>query len=658
MNADGAPPRIAIISEPTESADRNAAPPSHQWQRRPVLSRLVRFSVVGAPAAAGLATAAILSRLLPRPSGGGQALLTFTAITLAMLLVILAVERAARRLLPLAALLNLSLLFPDNAPKRFAVARRVGRPRDLQRQLQEARDKGVEGGEVAYMQTVLELVAALSVHDRQTRGHSERVRVFADLLATEMKLSPADRARLRWASLLHDIGKLVVPSEILSKPAALTERERLNVQRHPEEGARLIGPLRSWLGEWAAAVEHHHERWDGKGYPRALAGENISLAGRIVAVADSYEVMTAVRPYRRPIGVIAARQELVRCSGAQFDPTVVRAFLNISVGRLWRVVGLGSWVAQLPLLTWVNGFGFQWGSAIVSGSTALGLVAPGILPTPDAVPQPRSSPPIARNDASTQLAPTVGGPGPVAPAKPTGGSVPGAPRSPRAGGPTSGPSSGPTTDPAPTAPPGLTPIPTLTPTPMPSPTPAPVTVPAVTLPAPASIFESTYTANGSFADPGGSGWSATVDYGDGSAAQAIVLSGNTFGLQHTYAEVCACSITVRVANARGGVGYATEGLTVTSAAPTIVMPGTQVALLGAYNATGSFSHIDVGADTFTATVDWGDGSGAHPLVLNGRSFTLSHNYGLLVLGNHTVTVTITDDDGTSATATSVATVIL
>ena len=127
----GAPPRIAIISESTEAADGDAGPPSHQWQRRPVLSRLVRFSVVGAPAAAGLATAAILSRLLPRPSGAGQALLTFTAITLAMLLVILAVERAARRLLPLAALLNLSLLFPDNAPKRFAVARRVGRPRDL-----------------------------------------------------------------------------------------------------------------------------------------------------------------------------------------------------------------------------------------------------------------------------------------------------------------------------------------------------------------------------------------------------------------------------------------------------------------------------------------------------------------------------------------------
>ncbi|MEO8897811.1 MAG: HD domain-containing phosphohydrolase [Candidatus Dormibacter sp.] len=621
-----------------------------------MLSRVVRLSVVAGPAAAGIATAAILSRLLPRPSGTPQALLSFAAITVAMLLVIVAVERVARRLLPLAALLNLSLLFPDNAPKRFAVARRVGRPRDLQRQLQEARDKGVEGGEVAYMQTVLELVAALSVHDRQTRGHSERVRIFADLIAVEMKLSPADRARLRWASLLHDIGKLVVPSVILSKPAALTERERLTVARHPEEGAKLIGPLRSWLGEWGAAVEHHHERWDGKGYPRALAAEKISLAGRIVAVADSYEVMTAMRPYRRPIGVIAARQELVRCSGAQFDPTVVRAFLNISVGRLWRVVGAGSWIAQLPLLTWVNGLGFQWGSAIVSGSTALGLVAPGILPTPDAVQPPRSSPPIARNDASTHLAPAVGGPGPAAPAKPTGGGVPGGPRQPHGGGPTSAPSPGATATPTPQ--PGSTPSPIPLPTPTPTPTPTPVTQPVVSLPAPTSILESTYAATGSFVDSGGSGWAATVDYGDGSGAHTLALNANTFALQHAYAEVCACSISVTVTNARGGMGHATEGLTVKSGLPTILMPGTQLAVLGAYSAGGSFSDSDVAGDSFTATVDYGDGSGVHSLSLNGTSFRLSHTYGLAVLGNHTVTVTITDDDGGSTSATTTVTVVL
>ena len=305
-----------------------------------------------------------------------------------MLVTIISLERAGRRLLPLAALLNLSLLFPDRAPKRFAVARRVGKPRDLQRQLREAHEKGVVGGEVAHMQTVLELVAALSVHDRQTRGHSERVRVFADLIADEMKLAPPDRARLRWASLLHDIGKLEVPAEILSKPAKLTDAEMDNVRRHPDEGARLIGPLNAWLGPWALAVEQHHERFDGRGYPRGIAGDQISLAGRIVAVADSYEVMTAMRPYRKPIGVSAARQELVRCSGAQFDPVVVRAFLNISMGRLWRVVGLGSWIAQLPFIGWIDRLGWNWGAAIVSGTTAIGLTLPTLLPkaTPAAAP--------------------------------------------------------------------------------------------------------------------------------------------------------------------------------------------------------------------------------------------------------------------------------
>jgi PKD domain len=181
----------------------------------------------------------------------------------------------------------------------------------------------------------------------------------------------------------------------------------------------------------------------------------------------------------------------------------------------------------------------------------------------------------------------------------------------------------------------------------------------VTLPAPASIFESTYTANGSFADPGGSGWKATVDYGDQSGVQPLSLNGdNTFGLQHRYAEVCACSISVTVTNARGGVGHATETLTVTSAAPTIVMPGNKLVVLGGgYNASGNFSDSVVASDTFTATVNWGDGAGAQPLVLNGTSFTLSHLYGLLALGSYTVTVTITDDDGASASATGTVTVL-
>jgi len=516
-----------------------------------------------------------MSRLLPRPSGPAVALVSFVAVAVVTVLTIIAVERVARRLLPLAALLSLSLLFPDRAPKRFAIARRVGRPRDLQLQLQALRDKGIEGGEVAYMQRVLELVAALSVHDRQTRGHSERVRVFADMIADEMKLPNADRARLRWASLLHDIGKLLVPSEILSKPAALSSAEFDTVRKHPEEGARLIHPLRSWLGEWADAVEHHHERWDGFGYPNRLAGDRISLAGRIVAVADSYEVMTAVRPYRRPLGVAAARQELVKCSGAQFDPVVVRAFLNIGMGRLWRVVGFGSWIAQMPIVAWIDRLGWSWGTAIVSGSTAIALTAPGMMPSPSPFAATPSTP-IVLSDGG---APHAGGgqsTGPSASETPGPGpssSAPGGTGNGGRGGSTG--TSGSTGPPAPTSapapgeptpPPGTTPTPapTPTPTPMPTPTPVPDPPPVVTVHGGVALLGN-FSGSGSFTDSdlAGHTFAATVDYGDGSGVRALTLNGTRFVLSHRYGALLGTyTVTVTVTDNDGLSGKGSATVTV------------------------------------------------------------------------------------------------
>jgi putative nucleotidyltransferase with HDIG domain len=543
-------------------------PDRNQWHRRPYLSAFVRIAVVVVPAVAGIAAGALVSRLLPRASGFAPAVLSFAAISVVMLATIVALERAGRRLLPLAALLNLSLLFPDRAPKRFAIARRVGRPRDLQRQLQEARDRGVTGGEVAYMQQVLELVAALSVHDKQTRGHSERVRVFADLIADEMTLSVADRARLRWASLLHDIGKLVVPSEILSKPAALSDVEMTSVRRHPEEGARLIGPLRAWLGEWGDAVIQHHERFDGRGYPYGLAGEEISLGGRIVAVADSYEVMTAVRPYRKPIGVQAARQELVKCSGAQFDPVVVRAFLNISMGRLWRVVGLWSWIAQLPLLAWIDRLGWNWGAAVVSGGTALSLAVPSVLPHAAA---PSSTP--SAITVLTGSGAGASGTSPGAPGTPTT-PIPSPGSGSTGGGGTPPPSGAP-------APPGASPPPGSTPPPGPSPSGSPTPTPTPT-PAPTPVPDQT---------------------------------------------------------------------------PIVTVKAGGTAFLGAFNGSGSFTDTNLAAHTFTATVNYGDGTGTHALTLSGTTFVLSHSYAT-ILHKYTVTVTVTDDEGVSGTGTTTVSVVL
>ncbi|HEX4983912.1 MAG TPA: HD-GYP domain-containing protein, partial [Ilumatobacteraceae bacterium] len=197
---------------------------------------------------------------------------------------------------------------------------------------------------------LLELVAALSLHDRLTRGHSERVRAYTHMVGSELNISGAALDHLRWSALLHDIGKLLVSAEILNKPGKLTDTEFDVVKQHPEFGRELVAPLVGWLGDAARAVWEHHERWDGRGYPRGLSGSEISLAGRIVAVTDAFDVMTSARSYKEPISPAAARAELARCAGSQFDETIVRAFLNVSLGRLRMAMGPLSWLTQLSFV--------------------------------------------------------------------------------------------------------------------------------------------------------------------------------------------------------------------------------------------------------------------------------------------------------------------
>jgi hypothetical protein len=223
--------------------------------------------------------------------------------------------------------------------------------------------------------TILSLSVALQSHDRRTRGHAERVRVFTDLLGEELQLPEADRYRLRWAALMHDIGKLTISPSILNKPGSLDDREWRLMKGHPLEGARIAEPIMEWLGPWGDAIVEHHERFDGKGYPNGLAYGAISLGGRIVSVADSYDTMTAARSYKKPMAVWAARRELADCAGGQFDPEIVRAFLSISLPKLlWRT-GPVSLFVQLPFLARLQEVGLSSVTAMTQGVAAATVAA-------------------------------------------------------------------------------------------------------------------------------------------------------------------------------------------------------------------------------------------------------------------------------------------
>ena len=357
-----------------------------------MLSFALRSGSLLVPAAAGAASAYAFVGVLPMPRGIALIPWAFALVVISTVATA-AAERIGKRFLPLAVLFRLSLVFPDRAPSRFAMARGAGNIRQLERRIAEARERGVDREPVRAAKQILSLVAALSAHDRKTRGHSERVRAFTDLVANELKLSEQDRDRLRWAALLHDIGKIHVPARILNKPGRPDPREWEQLQAHPMIGARMAEPLMTWLGPWGHAIEQHHERFGGGGYPHALEGEQISLAARIVSVADSFEVMTAARSYKKPMSVPAARRELAVCAGTQFDPAIVRAFLRVSLGRLWWTVGPMSWTALAPVLGPVQRASGQLAGA-VSGATAAVVV--GVLPIVSGAAGAPIGPPVAR----------------------------------------------------------------------------------------------------------------------------------------------------------------------------------------------------------------------------------------------------------------------
>jgi len=179
--------------------------------------------------------------------------------------------------------------------------------------------------EHANMATVEALAAAVDAKDQYTRGHSGRVAAYAVAIATALDLPPADIARIRQAGVLHDVGKIGVPDAILTKPGPLTDVEFAIIKEHPGVGERMLRPV-PFLQEILPAVRHHHERWDGKGYPDGLVGAAIPLDAAILAVADSFDAMTSSRTYRPALLVAEAIRRVREGSGKQFAPRLVVAF--------------------------------------------------------------------------------------------------------------------------------------------------------------------------------------------------------------------------------------------------------------------------------------------------------------------------------------------
>jgi len=180
----------------------------------------------------------------------------------------------------------------------------------------------------SYMATVRALANAVEARDAYTGKHAERVAAYGLAIARAMGSSLADDPQTEFGFLLHDVGKVAVADAILYKPEPLTSDERALMARHPEIGAQILRDV-AFLGEAKAVVRHHHERWDGSGYPDGLRGEEIPLAARVFAVADTLDALTTNRPYRLAVTLSAARATIADGAGTQFDPAVVAALATV-----------------------------------------------------------------------------------------------------------------------------------------------------------------------------------------------------------------------------------------------------------------------------------------------------------------------------------------
>jgi HD-GYP domain-containing protein (c-di-GMP phosphodiesterase class II) len=180
----------------------------------------------------------------------------------------------------------------------------------------------------SYMATVRALSNAVEARDAYTGKHAERVAAYGVELARATGLDVSTNPQVEFGFLLHDVGKVAIPDAILFKPDKLTDEEYALIARHPVVGAEILRDV-TFLGEAKLVVRHHHERWDGAGYPDGLQGDDIPLAARVFAVADTLDALTTDRPYRPAVGWEEARSVIAAQSGTQFDPAIVQAYETI-----------------------------------------------------------------------------------------------------------------------------------------------------------------------------------------------------------------------------------------------------------------------------------------------------------------------------------------
>jgi hypothetical protein len=183
------------------------------------------------------------------------------------------------------------------------------------------------------------LTGTIDAKDPYTRGHSQRVAHLAERMATAMEMGPRVAERYRIAGLVHDVGKIGVPEAVLRKPGKLTDQEFALIKLHPETGYRILKEIGATMDDVLPGVLHHHEKWNGQGYPHGLAGEAIPLIARVLALADTFDAMCSSRSYRKAIPREQVLAEIQRCAGTQFEPRLAEAFVKLDFREFDRLLG-------------------------------------------------------------------------------------------------------------------------------------------------------------------------------------------------------------------------------------------------------------------------------------------------------------------------------